>query len=88
LVDPNFLADPDDLKTSVEGVKISRDVMHQPAFSKYVKREHFPGTEVRSQADLENHARRYGRTSIIPSAPAAWARTNALLSIRSFVCAG
>lgn len=66
LVDPNFLAEPDDLKTSVEGVRISREVMHQPAFTKYVKREHFPGTEVKTQADFEAYARQYGRTSYHP----------------------
>lgn len=66
LVDPNFLAEPDDLKTSVEGVKISREVMHQPAFAKYMKREHFPGTQVKTQADFEAYARQYGRTSYHP----------------------
>jgi choline dehydrogenase-like flavoprotein len=68
LVDPNFLAEPDDLKTSVEGVKISRDVMHQPAFSKYVKQEHFPGKQVETQVELETYARQYGRTSYHPVA--------------------
>lgn len=66
LIDPNFLAESADLKSSVEGVKISRDVMHQPAFSKYMKREHFPGTEVKTQADFEAYARQYGRTSYHP----------------------
>lgn len=66
LVDPNFLADPDDLRISVEGVKISREIMHQPVFSKYVKREHFPGTEVTTQAEFEAYARQYGRTSYHP----------------------
>ncbi|MGE0279800.1 MAG: GMC family oxidoreductase [Rhizobiaceae bacterium] len=66
LVDPNFLAEPDDLKTSVEGVKISREVMHQSAFSKYVTREHFPSLDVKTQSDLEGYARQYGRTSYHP----------------------
>ena len=66
LVDPNFLAEAEDVRTSIEGVKISREVMHQPAFSNYVKREHFPGTEVRTQADFEAYARQYGRTSYHP----------------------
>ena len=66
LVDPNFLADPQDLKISVEGVKISREVMHQSAFGKYIRREHFPGMTVKSQADFEAYARQYGRTSYHP----------------------
>lgn len=66
VVDPNFLGDPYDLKTSVEGVRLSREIMNQPALRRYVKREHFPGDAVRTQAELEDYARRYGRTSYHP----------------------
>ncbi len=66
IIDPNFVADPYDLKTSAEGVKISREILNQPAMAKYIKREHFPGDQVRSQADFENYARQYGRTSYHP----------------------
>jgi choline dehydrogenase-like flavoprotein len=65
-VDPNFIAEPDDLGTSAEGIRISREIMNQPAFAKYVKREHFPGKDVKSRADLEDYARQYGRTSYHP----------------------
>ena len=67
IVDPNFIADPYDLKTSAEGVKISREIMNQPAFTKYIKREHFPGEKVKTQADFEAYARQYGRTSYHPT---------------------
>ncbi len=66
LVDPNFIAEPDDLKTSAEGVRISRDIMHQRALAKYIRKEHFPGDSVRTQADLEAYTRQYGRTSYHP----------------------
>lgn len=66
IVDPNFLGDEYDLKTSVEGVKLSREIFAQSALSKYVKKEHFPGNGVINHADLENYARRYGRTSYHP----------------------
>ncbi|MHA1553208.1 MAG: GMC family oxidoreductase [Alphaproteobacteria bacterium] len=66
IVDPNFVADPRDLKTSAQGVRISREIMNQPAMAKYVKREHFPGDEVKSQADLEAYAQQFGRTSYHP----------------------
>lgn len=66
IIDPNFLGHPDDLRISAEGVKISREIMRQPAFARYVKTEHFPGDRVRSQADFEDYARRYGRTSYHP----------------------
>ncbi|MFM8699993.1 MAG: GMC family oxidoreductase [Hyphomicrobiales bacterium] len=66
VIDPNFLGDPYDLKTSAEGVKYSREIMMQSAFGKYVRNEHFPGDRVSTQADFEGYARQYGRTSYHP----------------------
>lgn len=67
LVDPNFLAEPDDLKVSAEGVKISKEIFSQPSMMKYIKRHHLPGDDVKTQADYEAYARQYGRTSYHPS---------------------
>ncbi|MEB3421311.1 GMC family oxidoreductase [Salipiger marinus] len=67
LVDPNFLGDPDDLRVSVEGVKISREIFAQPSLSKILRAVHFPDASVQSQADYEAYARRYGRTSYHPT---------------------
>lgn len=66
IVDPNFLGHEYDLKTAVEGIKISREIFSQSALSKYVRQEHFPGAGVGSHAELENYARQYGRTSYHP----------------------
>ena len=33
---------------------------------RYVRKEHFPGNRVKTQADLETYARQYGRTSYHP----------------------
>src|SRR6202030_3647362 len=43
-----------------------REVLNQPAMSRYTRKEHFPGPEGRTQTDLENYARQYGRTSYHP----------------------
>jgi len=67
LVDPNFLSDPDDLRISVEGVKISCEIMRQASLQKYVKTIHFPDPNVRTQADFEDYARKFGRTSYHPT---------------------
>ena len=67
LIDPNFLADPDDLKISAEGVRISREIFAQPSLSRHIRAVRFPGEEVRTQADLEAYARQYGRTSYHPT---------------------
>jgi choline dehydrogenase-like flavoprotein len=66
VIDPNYLAEPYDLKTSAEGVKISREILNQQAFAKYISKEHFPGAAVRSQAEFESYARQFGRTSYHP----------------------
>ncbi|MDQ0390999.1 GMC family oxidoreductase [Labrys monachus] len=67
VVDPNFIAEPEDLRISAEGIRISREIMNQPALAKYIRREHFPGAQVRTQADFEAYARQYGRTSYHPT---------------------
>jgi choline dehydrogenase-like flavoprotein len=66
IVDPNFIAEPDDLRISVEGVKISREILNQPSMRKYIKAEHFPGKGVTTQAEFEAYARQFGRTSYHP----------------------
>jgi choline dehydrogenase-like flavoprotein len=66
VVDPNFLSDPDDLRCSVEGVKISREIFSAPSLRKYIKAIRFPDDTVRSQAEFEAYARQYGRTSYHP----------------------
>ncbi len=67
VVDPNFLDHPDDLKTSVEGVKISREIFEQPSLRKHIRQIRFPDDSVRTQSDFEAYARQYGRTSYHPT---------------------
>ncbi len=67
VVDPNFLGHPDDLKTSVEGVKISREIFSQHSLQKHIRRIRFPDAEVKTQAEFEDYARQYGRTSYHPT---------------------
>ncbi|MEO6299206.1 MAG: GMC family oxidoreductase N-terminal domain-containing protein [Paracoccaceae bacterium] len=66
IVDPNFLAEPDDLRISVEGVKLSRAMFSQPSLLKYIRETRFPNAAVKSQSDYEAYARQYGRTSYHP----------------------
>lgn len=67
IVDPNFLGHPDDLKRSVEGVKISREIFSQPSLQKYIRAIRFPDETVKTQQDFEGYARQYGRTSYHPT---------------------
>jgi len=67
VVDPNFLAEPDDVRTSAEGVQMSAEIFSQPALQKFIKRLHLPGEDVRTRAQFAEYARRYGRTSYHPT---------------------
>lgn len=67
IVDPNFLAEPDDLKTSIEGVKISCEIFSQPSLKKYIRALRFPDDTVKNSEDFEAYARQYGRTSYHPT---------------------
>jgi choline dehydrogenase len=66
VVDPNFIAEPDDLKITAEGIRLSREMLNQHAMARYVSKEHFPGERARTQQEIENYARQYGRTSYHP----------------------
>jgi choline dehydrogenase-like flavoprotein len=66
IIDPNFLAEPDDLRCSVEGVKLSREIFSAPSLRRYIKAIRFPDDNVRTQADFDAYARQYGRTSYHP----------------------
>lgn len=66
LVDPNFLAEPDDLRVSTDGVRLSREIFSQPSLQKYIRAIRFPDANVRTQAEYEAYARQYGRTSYHP----------------------
>jgi len=67
LVDPNFLGHPDDLRVSVEGVKLSVEIFSQPELKKYIRKIRFPDENVKTQKDFEEYARHYGRTSYHPT---------------------
>ncbi len=61
-IDPNYLADPYDLEMTIASVRMMREIMAQPAFHHFLKREHLPG----AGADLEDFVRRAGRTAYHP----------------------
>jgi choline dehydrogenase len=66
LIDPNYWAEPYDFEMSLRGFKLAREIMAQPAFRAYVRREHLPGAEVRTRPELEAYARRFGKTDYHP----------------------
>ena len=67
LVDPNFLAEPEDVKTSAEGVRISCEIFSQPALRKHILRMHNPADTPSGPEGFADYARRFGRTSYHPN---------------------
>lgn len=59
----NFLTDPEDLHVMVEGVKLARKIMRQPAMADVVVAETLPGADVDDAAALETYARRSAGTA-------------------------
>jgi len=53
LIDPNYLSDPQDVKILAEGVRIMRDIAHQPALSAATGKELTPGSELISDEELD-----------------------------------
>jgi choline dehydrogenase len=57
---PNYLADPRDLRTLLEGVKLVRRIAADPAMAVLIKTENSPGAACTSDADLTDYIRHNG----------------------------
>lgn len=66
LIDPNYWADPYDLDMSLKGLDMAREILAQPALSKFVRKEVLPGPEVRSRDELHEYACRMAKTDHHP----------------------
>lgn len=67
LIDPNYLSEPEDLKKTVDAVKLGRRIMDQGAITPYLSREHFPGPATSNDAELEAFVRSQARTGYHPA---------------------
>ena len=56
-IDPNYLADPDDLRVLRDGIRIARDIVSQQAFAPFRGEELAPGKGVISDSDLNQYIR-------------------------------
>ena len=66
LIDPNYWAEEYDRKMSVEGFKLAREIMAQPAFKPFIKQESTPGSDIRSDKQIMDYARQYAKTDYHP----------------------
>lgn len=63
----NHMAIWQDLKDMIDGVRLAREMIHQPAWDKYRGVELTPGPDVQSDSDLENFIRHRTTTAYHPS---------------------
>ncbi|HMA98080.1 MAG TPA: choline dehydrogenase [Wenzhouxiangella sp.] len=56
-IHPNYLSDPEDLEMMLECVRLSREILTQPAFKPFRGHEIFPGNEVSSRAGIVDFIR-------------------------------
>lgn len=66
IIDPNPYAEPYDLERAADGILISRDILAQPAFTPFIKREHLPGAQVNNRQQAMAFAREHGRSAYHP----------------------
>ena len=62
-IQPNYLDAEEDKRVVVEGLKLSRRLMHSKALSKYFDYEVYPGLEAQSDKELLQIARERGTTT-------------------------
>lgn len=66
LIDPNYLATDGDWFVMREGLKRGREILAQPAFKEFHRREDLPGDSVQSRADLDAFIRKDASSAYHP----------------------
>lgn len=63
VVQPNYLAHPDDLNVLLKGIRLARSILSASSLKHYCDGETFPGSDVQNDEQLEAFIRRYGVSS-------------------------
>jgi choline dehydrogenase len=66
VIEPNYLGNPADMDSMVDGVKLARRVMAAPAFNEYRGEEMQPGKHVQSDDEIKEFIRRKAETIYHP----------------------
>lgn len=66
LIDPNYLATDRDRVEMRDGLKMAREVLSQPAFRDYHRREDLPGVKVQTDAQLDEFIRKDASSAYHP----------------------
>ncbi len=71
LIDPNYWADPYDRQCSINGLRLAREIMRQPALKPFVLTERLPGDGLESDEELAQYAYRSCKTDHHPAGTCA-----------------
>ena len=73
-ISPNYIATEDDRRLAARSIRITREIVGQPALADYAPREMRPGSEFESEADLIRAAGEIGTTIFHPVGTVAMGR--------------
>ncbi len=66
VIDNNYLAEPDDLRLEIAGLRYARQILEQRPLSGRITHEMLPGKDVTDDASLAEHCRRTVKTNWHP----------------------
>jgi choline dehydrogenase-like flavoprotein len=66
LIDPNYWEDSCDRTASLEGLRMARDILRQPALEGFVLAERMPGPAITSESELSDYAFKTAKTDHHP----------------------
>jgi len=69
-IQPNYLSTGEDERVAIDSLRLIRNIVDQPALQRYAPKEHRPGPEAQSDADLLAAARALGTTIFHPAGTA------------------
>ncbi|MEM8496707.1 MAG: GMC family oxidoreductase N-terminal domain-containing protein [Pseudomonadota bacterium] len=62
LIQPNFLADVEDQRVTIDSLKFARDILQQPSIDQFIEAELAPGPQVQTDEQLLAYAQQAGAT--------------------------
>ncbi len=66
LIDPNYWEDPYDRKCALEGLRLAREILRQPALKPFILAERLPGDNLHTDEELAEYAYRSCKTDHHP----------------------
>jgi len=76
-IDPNFLGDPYDWAIAIRGFEWGREMLATKAYAPYIKKEHMPGAQVRTDSEIRAYIRQWAKTDYHPVGSCAMGETEA-----------